>query len=157
MGWWAMTDEHIIDLRSGSERKRVIGLLAGAWAEWHENGRPPLELVVRHREEKRRLRQNALYWKLIDEISKQLEDAMAGEYHSKRVWDEYLKERFLGVESASVMGKSTHRTVAHKDLGVHSFADYLTQCFVFSGEHEVQMPEPWHEDYQGTLGEDDQS
>ena len=120
------------------------------WAQWLADGKPPLMLEVSLWQEKRRLRQNALYWKLITEISKQMPSHMDEEHHLPRIYDEFFKQMFLGIESSVVMGKPQDTTKAHKDLGVHEFSDYLTEVFVWASEHEIQMPLRWNEDYQET-------
>ena len=127
-----------------------IGKLLPQWLAFGVANDCQIEIVVRKHEEKRRLKQNALYWVLMTEISQQMPPHMDELHHPPRDWDEYFKQIFLGVESCVIMGKPQHRTKAHKDLGVHDFSDYLTQCLAWADEHEVKPDVKWREDYAET-------
>ena len=145
-----MADEKIIPIDSEMAVAR-IGKLLPQWLQFGVSHDCTLEVVVRKREEKRRLQQNALYWVLVTAIAKQMPSHMDEVEHLPKAWDEYFKQLYLGVESCVVMAKPMQVTTAHKTLGVHDFSDYLEQVFVWAAEHDVVLENQWHDDYSGTM------
>lgn len=114
-----------------------------AWVVPHmgvkENER--LQLTLEPYKETRRLRQNALYWVLVNATAKQL---CNGEY-LPRAWDLYYREKHIGLEGSPIMESVT--IAEHKRLLVGDFSDYLDKCFAEASENHVLLPEQSHAEH----------
>ena len=143
-----MTDR-IIKIDSELAVRRIAGLLP-KWLAWASAG-CVLEIEIRKSEPTRRLSQNRLYWQVVDETHDQM-PALMGEDHSKRNWDLFYRQKFLGYESFEALGKIGHTLCEHKHLGVRGFSDYLTQVIHFAGECGVKMRHEWWQQYDQVKG-----
>ena len=133
-----------------------IGKLLPRWLQWGLSNDCLLEIEIRKSEPTRRLSQNRLYWQVVDETHDQM-PALMGEDHSKRNWDLFYREKFLGYESFEAMGKIGHTLHEHKHLGVSGFSDYLTQVIKFAGECKVQMRHDWWQQYDQVKGKQERA
>lgn len=97
-------------------------------------------ITIEEMKPKRSLEQNARYWALLTEISKQAPAHMGGVWHSPEVWHEYCASRFLGME-AGPWGHGVPKSTAK--LGVGKFSEYMTEIEIWAGD---QFP-GWTFDY----------
>ena len=99
---------------------------------WMRDGNPLMYVVdIREAKSTRSLEQNARYWALLTEISKQAPDHMGGEWHDTEVWHEYLKRRFIGVDPGPFGGGVAKSS---RKLKVGEFADYMTEVEVWADD-----------------------
>lgn len=90
---------------------------------------------------KRRNKQNALMWKWLDQISRELE--WHGKYWTPEQWKDCLMHAYKGgefmpgVDGGFVpIGRSTSA------LGVKDFATFLDSIDAFAAQHGVALPQP---------------
>lgn len=81
-------------------------------------------VTIEELKSRRTLEQNARYWALLTEISKQAPSHMGGEWHSPETWHMYCRRRFLGVEPGP-FGEGVPKSTAK--LGIGAFGDYMTE------------------------------
>ena len=81
-------------------------------------------VTIEELKSRRTLEQNARYWALLTEISKQAPVHMGGEWHSPETWHIYCRRRFLGVEPGP-FGEGVPKSTAK--LGIGAFGDYMTE------------------------------
>lgn len=135
-----MEQKKVYRLNNEATFEDLIQKLKYVWRQWWADGKPEMEIEVRFHKERRRLEQNAMYWAVVDEVTEQMPSHGFG-HVSKRGWDKFFRVEFLGIESDEINGKIYESPKEHKDLGVHDFADYLTQVIKWADEHEIQMQE----------------
>jgi len=85
---------------------------------------------------------NARYWALLTAISQQAPEYMGGQYHSPKVWHEYLSGRFLGFE-AGPYGTGGRKSTA--DMKVGEFAAYMEQIEAWASHEFVGWSFEWEE------------
>lgn len=100
------------------------------------DGKPVMEgiqyrIAIEELRPRRSLEQNARYWALLTEISKQAPAYMGGVWHSPEVWHTYCASRFLGME-AGPWGHGVPKSTAK--LRVGQFSEYMTQIEVWAGD-----------------------
>ena len=90
--------------------------------------------------ERRTTAQNALYWKLLNQISEQVRPG--GLSYSVDTWHVYWKSRLLGCDdirlpngNVIVVPRST------TDLDVPAFSDYFAQVEAWAAERGVHLPD----------------
>jgi hypothetical protein len=134
-----MTDQKkVYKLDSVEQINFLMDKLDDDWRIWLMDGKPLMEIEVRFHKERRRKEQNALYWATIDEITDQMPAHGFG-HVSKRGWDKFFRVEFLGIDSDEVNGKIIESPMEHSHMGVHDFADYLTQVIQWADEHDIVM------------------
>ena len=94
-----------------------------------------LQLTLEPYKLTRRLRQNALYWVLVNATAEQL---CEGRY-LPRAWDLYYREKHLGLEGNPITETCT--IAPHKNLSVRDFSNYLDKCFCEASENAVLIPD----------------
>jgi hypothetical protein len=134
----AMTaQKKVYKLDSVEQINFLMDKLDDDWRCWLLDGKPLMEIEVRFHKERRRLEQNDLYWAYLRDLSEQIAAQLNEEPHDVRVWDEFFKRTFLGIESHMLVDQPIEVVKAHKSLSIHDFSDYLDQVFHWGAEHDV--------------------
>lgn len=118
----------VVDFVRGLQWKRAK-LDRNGQAIFDDSGKAVMEgiqyrVTIEELKPKRSLEQNARYWALLTEISKQAPSHMGGEWHSPDTWHMYCRRRFLGVEPGP-FGEGVPKSTAK--LGIGAFGDYMTE------------------------------
>lgn len=105
--------------------------------EIHGNG-VLYEVIIRELKPKRSIEQNARYWALLTQISRQVQDENGRDY-SPETWHEYFKAKFLGKDCILLDGEPFLVQKTTTSLNVMQFGDYMTMIEVWAVEHDVRL------------------
>lgn len=130
-----MGKELIIPVRSLQEMQYAIARVTNAIGKGLE--RAPVEVALRHQEDKRSLQANRLMWKLLNDISRQVE--WCGQYHAPETWKDLItalmkKQTLLpGLDGGFVaIGTSTRK------MRKAEFSDLIECIYSVGAERNVQ-------------------
>lgn len=122
-------------IRTFEEMQGTLARMASAIGRGIE--RAPVEVSLRHQEDKRSLQANRLMWKLLNDISRQVE--WCGQYHDPETWKDLItalmkKQTLLpGLDGGFVaIGTSTRK------MRKAEFSDLIECIYSVGAERNVQ-------------------
>ena len=122
-------------IRTFEEMQGALARMASAIGRGIE--RAPVEVSLRHQEDKRSLQANRLMWKLLNDISRQVE--WCGQYHEPETWKDLItalmkKQTLLpGLDGGFVaIGTSTRK------MRKAEFSDLIECIYSVGAERNVQ-------------------
>lgn len=122
-------------IRTFEEMQGTLARMASAIGRGIE--RAPVEVSLRHQEDKRSLQANRLMWKLLNDISRQVE--WCGQYHAPETWKDLItalmkKQTLLpGLDGGFVaIGTSTRK------MRKAEFSDLIVCIYSVGAERNVQ-------------------
>ena len=114
-------------------------------------GARPVEVIVQEHQEKRRLIQNGLYWAICTEAAA-IQSERTGRHHTKDSFDMLFRKLHLGTISTvvTIEGEDIVSTslASHSKLGVHDFAEYVTECLVTLSDYDITVSDPTVKEWQ---------